>query len=154
MRYSDDLTLPFFTLQLSPQGPAYIGVSQARRAALESAGLQIPNPALVQALIDTGASCTCVDPSILSSLSLTPTGKASVNTPSTGVTPHVADQYDVSLMVPGSLPTQLPLVVPTLPVVCTELHAAQNFHVLIGRDVLGLCLLEYNGLSRIFTVAY
>jgi hypothetical protein len=85
--------MPLFTLQLTAQGPimtAFVGVSGARRAALLAAKQDIPTPVQIRALVDTGASGTCVDPSVLQSLGLTPTGSVQVNTPSTGPTPHNA----------------------------------------------------------------
>lgn len=133
---------------------AFVGVSHAKRTALVAAKQPVPNVAQVLALVDTGASGTCVDPSVLQSLALTPTGSAMVNTPSTGAQPVSADQYDVSIFVPGSDATQAPLVVPNLPVICAELLLAQGFHVLIGRDILSRCLLSYNGTAGQFTLAY
>jgi hypothetical protein len=73
-------------------------------------------------------------------------------TPSTGTTPHMADQYDVSLIIPG--PTGMPLHLPTLGVSCTHLLLAQGFHALIGRDVLAQCVVTYNGTQAWLTVAY
>jgi hypothetical protein len=94
-----------FTLQLDPaNGPVLtvvIGVSVARGDALMTAGQPVPAGISARALIDTGASCTCVDPSILAKLALTPTGTVSVHTPSTGPAAHLAEQYDVSLIIPG-----------------------------------------------------
>lgn len=150
--------MPHFTLQLSKQGPllsAYIGVSQARGAALTAAGQPIPNPIPIQALVDTGASGSCVDPSVLvGALGLTPTGVVSVNTPSTGTQPHTAQQFDVSIAVPGALPTHQALIFHTVPVIASQLVAAQGFQALIGRDILAHCLLNYNGLTGLFTLAY
>ena len=114
----------------------------------------VPNPVQIRGLVDTGASGTCVDPSVLTTLGLSPTGSVTVNTPSTGTQPHVADQYDVSLMIPGAHPTHAPLVVQNLPVMCAELLVPQGFHVLIGRDILSRCLLNYNGPMNLFTLAY
>lgn len=149
--------MPHFSLQILPQGPlltAYIGVSHTRRSALQALNQPVPAVVQMQALVDTGASNTCVDPSILQTLALTPTGVATVNTPSTGNQPHTADQYDVSIFVPGASATHAPLVVPNLPVICAELLQSQGFHALIGRDILALCLLVYNGTGGVFTVAY
>ena len=149
--------MPHFTLQISPQGPillVYIGVSQARQAALAAAGQQIPQPVPIQALIDTGASGTCVDPSVLSMLGLTPTGVVSVNTPSTGNQPHIAQQYDVSLVIPGGLPTHPQLWFANVPVIAAQLLVAQGFQALIGRDILADCLFTYNGQTGQFTLAY
>ena len=149
--------MPHFTLQILPQGPilvAFVGVSHAKRTALLAANQAVPTVVQVHALVDTGASGTCVDPSVLQSLALTPTGSAMVNTPSTGTQPVSADQYDVSIFVPGATATQAPLVVPNLPVICAELLLPQGFHALVGRDILSMCLLSYNGTEGRFTLAY
>jgi hypothetical protein len=106
---------------------------------------RFPAPFKYLLLIDTGASCTCVDPSVLSSLNLTPTGPVTMNTPSTGSTPHTAFQYDVSLFIPGSAANQPPLSLPNIAVAAAELLTAQGFHALIGRDILAHCVLVYNG---------
>jgi hypothetical protein len=149
--------VPHFTLQITQEGAlltAFIGVSQSRRAALQQAGQPVPNAVQVRALVDTGASITAVDPSVLHQLSLAPTGSTTVNTPSTGSQPMVADQYDVSLTVPAAAVHQVPLYVNTLPVICAEILASQGFHALIGRDVLAQCVLSYNGSIGWFTLAY
>jgi hypothetical protein len=134
---------------------AYVGVSQARRTALQAANQAVPAMVQIRALVDTGASGTCVDPSVLvGSLGLSPTGSASVNTPTTGTQPLAADQYDVSILIPGATATHAPLHVLTIPVIAAELLQAQGFHALIGRDVLAECLLFYNGPTNQFTLAY
>jgi hypothetical protein len=83
--------VPYFTRQVAPNGSliviAHIGVSQARQLALAQARRTIPKVVQVQALIDTGASCCCVDPEVITQLALSPTGSSSVNTPTTGNTP-------------------------------------------------------------------
>jgi hypothetical protein len=147
--------VPHFTLQVGPNGPvlpAFVAASQARAAALKAADQSVPAPFPIRALVDTGASCTCVDPSVLEALSLTPTGSVSVNTPSTGATPHTAYQYDVALIIPS--PNGTPLVFQTVPVVSSELLDAQGYHALVGRDILDRCLFVYNGSLGLFTLAY
>ena len=149
--------MPHFTLQLMPDGPmvnAVVLVSMARQTALTAAGVPIPNHVQIRALVDTGASATCIDPSVLQSLGLTPTGSTMVNTPTTGSTPVQIDQYDVSILVPGATAAHTPLIFNNIPVICTELLAAQGFHALIGRDILSQCLLTYNGDLGQFTLAY
>jgi len=86
-------------------------------------------------------------------LSLTPTGKVSLTTPSTGATPHDADQYDVGLILPAATGAP-PLILRTIPVVSSYLLVAQGFHALIGRDILDRCLFVYNGDARLFTLAF
>lgn len=149
--------MPYFTRQAAPNGSliviAMIGVSQARRAALIADGQPVPNAIQIQAMIDTGASCTCIDPSVLNQLSLTPTGSTTVNTPTTGQTPAVADQYDVSVTIYAT-DEQPPLVHHTMPVLKSELLIAQGFHALIGMDVLKGCLLTVDGMNHLFSLAY
>ncbi len=50
--------------------------------------MAIPNPVAVKGLVDTGASCTVIDPTVVQRLGLTPTGSTMILTPSTGSTPH------------------------------------------------------------------
>jgi hypothetical protein len=147
--------VPHFTLPVGPQGPvlnAVVAVSNERRAALVAAGQSAPKPVPITALIDTGASSTCVDPSVLNALSLTPTGIVLLNTPSTGETPHQAEQFDISLII--SAPLGPALMFRTIPVVASELLASQGFHALVGRDILNQCLFSYNGSIKLFTLAY
>jgi hypothetical protein len=109
--------MPFFTLQVSPSGPiaeAFVGVSAGRMAALVQLQQPVPPPQHIRALIDTGASHTCVDPMVLQALGLQPTGQVQVHTPTTAGTPAVVSQYDVGLMIPA--PNGLPFSVPTTPV--------------------------------------
>jgi hypothetical protein len=148
--------VPHFSLQIESGGPilqALVSVSQPRAAALVAAGQSVPLAVPIRALVDTGASCTCVDPSVLAGLSLTPTGKVSLTTPSTGATPHDADQYDVGLILPAAVGAP-PLILRTVPVVSSSLLVAQGFHALIGRDILDRCLFVYNGDARLFTLAF
>ena len=133
---------------------AFINVSMARRDALAAAKQPIPNSVQINALIDTGASGTCVDPSVLGQLAVVPTGRVMVNTPSTGAQPHIADQFDVSIMIPGESKSDQVFFLPNLPVISAELLQQQGFHALIGRDILSMCLFEYNGPARQFTLAY
>ena len=144
-----------FTLQFGGDGPilnAFLGVSAARRAALEAAGQPVPSYVGFRALVDTGASCSCVDPSVIAKLGITPTGTMPVHTPSTGGTPHVLNQYDVSLIIPGPL-NAAPHIVNTLPISETHL-LAQGIEALLGRDILKDCLLTYNGPMGLYTLAF
>ena len=130
-----------------------IGVSQARRNALVAAGQPVPNPVNIQGLIDTGASGTCVDPSVLTALGLTPTGSTMMNTPSTGAQAVPVDTYDVSLIIYATA-QHPPLVHHTVPVMCSELLNVQGIHALIGRDILKGCLLTYDGMAGLFSLAF
>lgn len=148
--------MPHFTIPVGPNGPivkAYIAVSSARRKVLTDAGQPIPAPISVDALLDTGANCTCVDESVLVQLSLTPTGSVDVATPTTGATPAQKDQYDIALIIPDG---GTPLVMETIPVVAADLLVSQGFQVLVGRDILNQCVFVYTGRGgvQIFTLAF
>ena len=129
-----------------------MAVSRVRAQVLTQAKQKVPVPVAVRALIDTGASCTCIDPGVFAKLSLSPTGKTSMITPSTGATPQLADQYDVGLFIVGSA-NEPPLFLPSLPVTASVLQH-QGFEALIGRDILAKCLFTYNGDMGTFTLAF
>jgi hypothetical protein len=146
--------MPHVTLDIERAGPIVrvgVGVSQARRDLLSAAG---QNPPLLQsanALVDTGASSSAIDPSILSPLGLKPVSIAPVHTPSTGDQPAMAYIYDVSIWLVDSR-TQYVLE-KSFPVICTSLKT-QGIDMLLGRDMLGECLLVYDGIDRRFTLAF
>jgi hypothetical protein len=76
-----------------------------------------------------------------------------MNTPSTGATPVPVDTYDISLIIYATA-QHAPLVHHTIPVICSELLAAQGIHALIGRDILKSCLLTYDGMAGLFSLAF
>ncbi|SRR5260370_720101 len=148
--------MPHFTRQLTEQRPiinAILRVTQARADALTAANQTIPQPQRMIALVDTGASCTCVDPAIIQALGLSPTGSTMMLTPSTGAQGHVTDQYDASLMI-YSAPDEVPLDIPVIAVIAADLRSGQGIDALIGRDVLSHCVLWYNGEMGFFTLAF
>ena len=130
-----------------------VGVSAARHQALTAASQPIPAMQNVRALIDTGASGTCIDPMIFEALQLQPTGRTPVLTPSTGTAPVDADTYDVGIFIPGTT-GKIGLAIPNMPAVASVLFLAQGFHALVGRDILKQCVLTYNGAIDLFTLAY
>jgi len=130
-----------------------IGPSGPRLLALVAAKRPVPTMVQIRALIDTGATCTCVDPSVLKQIGSTPTGKALVHTPTTAGVPQQVDQHDISLAIPGATPSTPPLAVPTL-AVTEHVLAVQGIQALIGRDVLSACLLTYNGSMNLVTLCY
>jgi predicted aspartyl protease len=118
-----------------------ICVSDPRQEALKKAGRPVPIPISVRALVDTGASCTCIDPAIIKRLGLSPIGKTQVHTPSTQGTAHGCNTYDASLVIRGQSGN---LSIGTLAVVETGLNY-QGFDAILGRNVLSRCMLFYNG---------
>lgn len=149
--------MPHFTLTFSQGAPMItlaVTVSAARRDALVAAGQPIPAIQQVRGLIDTGASHTCIGPSVFQALGIQPTGSVPMLTPSTGNTPMSADTYDVSIVIPSNNPQHLPFIKQNMQVSASELLVAQGFHALVGRDILSHCVLTYNGSTNLFTLAY
>lgn len=149
--------MALFTQSNDPAGggpivTAVVAVSEARVKALAAANQTIPPPQTVQALLDTGASGTCIDPTVLQALSLQPTGSTQVLTPSSGPSGATKNQYDVGLLIPGGT-NQPPLIKTTIPVIESDLKV-QGIQALIGRDVLSECVLIYNGRAGFFTLAF
>lgn len=146
--------MPHLTAPLTANGPIVllaVMVSQQREAAMRVAKMPIPQPAIGPALIDTGASCTSVDTSVIAQLGIPPTGSVPIVTPSTGNTPHLCRQFDVGIGIFLG-PNQAHFRV-TLPVLECDL-SKQGIKALIGRDVLGEALMVYNGKAATVTLSF
>jgi predicted aspartyl protease len=129
-----------------------IGVSISRAQALTDDGQKVPKLKRVRALIDTGASSTCLDPLVFAELGLQPTGTIPILTPSTGAVPVEASTYDVSIVIPAGAPPHL--LIETIAVSACELFGPQGIHALLGRDILQRCLLVFNAGAGTFSFAY
>jgi hypothetical protein len=128
-----------------------IGVSTPRSQALSAAGQPVPAPIVVTGLIDTGASCTSIDASILKNLAIPSTGTTPVHTPSTSATaPHVANLFDISLLLVHPL---IRRSFNAMPVTESQL-IHQGIQALIGRDVLSYCLFTYDGAGQNFCLGF
>lgn len=127
-----------------------VGVSDPKRLALTAAKQPIPNPVPIRALIDTGASCTCLDPLVVQQLGLVPTGTTPMLTPTTGPNPVNCNQYDVLLAL---IHPMLHYTFHALPVVESQV-VHQGFHLLLGRDVLNGCHLTYQGHAQTFSLCF
>lgn len=139
--------MPHLNGQITPWGPllnVLVGVSAPRQIALTQANQPVPAPVAARLVVDTGASLTVVDATILAQLGLTPRGTQAIHTPSTKGVPHEANQFDISLFIPGLTPGQLAHFVPALPVIDGDLKP-QGIDGLLGRDVLATCRLTYFG---------
>lgn len=146
--------MPHLTLSVDQRGPMMLvglGVSESMRHALNRAGKTLPQLQPANALIDTGASCSVVDPEVIKPLGLNPTSYASVHTPSTGGNAAQQPVYDISIWLFHAQSQHV--VDRSFPVCCANLRA-QGIDMLLGRDVLGDCLLVYDGPSGQFSIAF
>jgi hypothetical protein len=147
--------MPHFTLSHGPPGPiidVFVGVSLPRYNALLKAGQIPPEPKLIKALVDTGASHTAIDPTVIASFDLQSRRIAKTLTPSTGTTPHKCLTYDISIHIPlGSV--QSVHALPAWEVSCVELKH-QGFDMLLGRDILADAILVFNGKISMFSMAF
>jgi len=119
---------------------------------MKKAGIAIPPPVIVRCLIDTGASGTCVDTSVIAKLGLLPSGTVNVHTPSTGATPCVKNQFDVGIgIVMDNGQIHLPGMI--IPVIESDLKS-QGIEALLGRNILEQGILIYDGRRRLLTLAF
>lgn len=117
------------------------------------AGQEPPAPFVGHALIDTGATDSCIHPVVTAHLGLEPRGTALVHTPSTGGDPHRVTLVDLSIfLIPSGEGT--PLDLPSVSAMETELLRTQGIHALIGQDVLARCVLEHDGPQQRFTLSW
>ena len=121
-----------------------------RVAWLKSQGRVFPSPVSVRGLIDTGASCSCIDVGVVTRLGLDPSGSASVHTPSAMGVAIQKLTYDASIILGDGKPHPRSYL---LDLIETEL-AGQGFELLIGRDILARCVLHYDGPNGIFELTF
>lgn len=128
-----------------------VGVSGPRAAALTAARQPIPAPVPITGLIDTGASCTSIDVSVLRQLAIPSSGQTQIHTPSTqaGV-PHYANLYDISIVL---VHPSISRTFSAVPVTESQL-IHQGIQALIGRDILACCIFTYDGSAQNFCLGF
>lgn len=126
--------------------------SWPRQQALKASGAILPAHTSGTFLVDTGASNTVIDTTIIAPLGLTPTGAVMCHTPSTGQVAQAFNQFDVMIVIPGPGTSQA-WIIEALPVMESD-FSAQGIQGLIGRDMLDRALLIYNGPANHFSIAY
>lgn len=147
--------MPHFTRRIEGNGPLLniqLAVTAPRANAQVASGIEVPQPISVVGLVDTGASSTGIDRTVVERLRLEPTGEMSVLTPSTGDNPTNVEQYDISVLI-YSAADEIPMSVPILAVAEIDIKN-QGFDMLIGRDILSSCVLVYNDTTGLYTLAF
>ncbi|MBI3576010.1 MAG: retropepsin-like domain-containing protein [Gammaproteobacteria bacterium] len=128
------------SIALAGRGPCVqvqVGVAQLIAQQLLQQGKVVPQPAPGLALIDTGASTTCIDDAVAQALGLPVTNVVQVASASHASTPQNVHPAQIEFI-------GLPLAIAAPNAIVAPL-AAQGLIALIGRDVLQHCTLFYNG---------
>jgi len=132
-------------VQRGPVIPVVIAPDQAFAVALQTAGKTIPQSVTGLALVDTGATTTCIDATVAQQMGLAPSGTAKLSSASHQVTDCLT--YPVQLLFPAwNLALQAPKAMGVT-------IANQGIIVLVGRDLLQNCVFVYNGADGSFTLA-
>ena len=109
------------------------------------AGGEVPEPITGLALIDTGATLTCVDETAARQVGAPVIDVTKMS--STSDTDVDANVYPISFLLTG-----LPTMLNTHRAIGADLQA-HDLILLIGRDLLQFCTLHYNGPNGAFTLA-
>lgn len=135
-------------IALAQRGPILqvnLSVNQAVAEQIREAGGELPAPISGIALIDTGASVTCIDDAAATQLRLPVIDVATMTSAS-----HASSQRNV-------YPVQIEVVGLSMNINAPRAMGAelrpQGLVVLIGRDLLRHCHLVYNGTSGTFTLS-
>ena len=133
---------------LSQRGPCIqvtVGIARSMATQLLQQGQILPQPISGLALIDTGASATCIDEAVAQQLQLPVVDTVMMASASHASTPQ--NVYPIQIEVVG-----LPFIIDAPRAIGAALDN-QELLLLIGRDVLQQCTLFYNGVTGEITLA-
>jgi hypothetical protein len=139
--------------RIEAQGPFLMATAMASHqhvSLLKQANRPAPPPITIRGLIDTGASCSAIDSTIVVGLGLIQTGRSLLHTPTTGSAYVERDQYDVSLLL-GSQPGEVKSF--TVGALRSD-FVSEGFEAVIGWDILKYCVLTCHGPSMTFRLTY
>jgi predicted aspartyl protease len=135
-------------LALTQRGPVVqvtVSIGQAIAQQILQQGGTLPPPVSGLALIDTGATSTCVDDAAAQQLQLPAIDVVTIASASHSSTEQ--NVYPISVEVVG-----LPIAINAPRAIGAPLQP-QGLLVLIGRDLLQHCVLVYNGISGSFSLS-
>lgn len=124
--------------------PVRVGVGQAAEAALRRAGRAPPAAQAVTAMVDIGAGRSLIRVGLAKKLVLTPVGTVEIDTPSS--TDLEAAEYFVRFWLSDSFALESTALEAPLP--------GHDLGALLGRDVLALARLEYDGPGQEYTLTF
>ncbi len=147
--------MPTVTLRIDHTGQPvvnfYVAVGLAKSDILREREMSLPGSRLVRALVDTGASKTVIEERILTELGLSPLAEEDVHTASSGKVPVQFKVYAVEISLAEEVTGT---IVRDLPVLAVEDLGGLGVQMLLGRDVLSLLVLNYNGPEREFRLEF
>jgi len=124
-----------------------ISVSFPQLQKLQQMGSPIPKAVETVALIDTGASISCISPELANAARLVQRGVVLIS----GV--GAEEQMSAPTYDAGMRFTSMNVMIPAIPLVGVKL-AGQRIGCLIGRDLLSQGILIYHGKPGLFTLAF
>jgi predicted aspartyl protease len=139
-----DVTPPQILIHEGPVVSVNVGVPSDLADKWRNMGLEIPEPVSGNALIDTGATTTCIDDDVAKQLGL-PTVDVAQMSSASGQSEQPV--YPVQLDI-----THSELVIESSKSIGADLED-QGLVALIGRDTLSQCTLHYNGVTGDFTLS-
>jgi hypothetical protein len=147
--------MPIITGTITDHGAVIavrVGVSRNREIILRQQRARIPQPLTVSAQIDTGSFVTAFPQSVFDQLGIAPFTRIAVQTPSTKTgEPHYCDQFDVSVdLVSGMTVHRLPSV----KAIAVDEFDEHELGAIIGRDILQICMFQYDGRGRQFSLVF
>lgn len=111
----------------------------------------LPQPKTGLALIDTGATHTCVDDDIISQLGVNPIGRTKIHG-SAGA--HEVNIFPAHLRFPAIPNFEIDFTATLGVNIQAQQVNNQSIIALLGRDVLLKCVFVYNGSLGIYTLAF
>lgn len=141
---------PHVLAQIGPLLQVEVSVPTALERHLTAQNQPVPPPVTGWALLDTGATRSCVDQSTIARLGVNPIGTTTTGTAGGRVQQYL---YPAKFRFPGE-----GLEIEFSSVVGVDLAgqsiASRDLIVLVGRDVLSRCVLIYNGPGGFFTLTF
>lgn len=134
-------------IALQQRGPVIqvsVGLDQGMVKALVQQGRPIPETRSGLALIDTGASVTCIDERIAQELNLPVVDVGKMMSASHSA--HPSNIYPISLTMPQGVSFSAPRAMGAN-------LAPQGLVAIIGRDILAVCTMFYNGIAGQITLS-
>lgn len=129
--------------------PVFVGLSMPDHAKAAAAGLPIPNPIVLTAVLDTGANVSAVSPAVVRQLGLLPVRLQANQTASALVRVRL---FEVSVGLATGPGIPVPVLLSPQLLVTELLTPNVNFDVIFGLDLLLGCQLFIDGPARTCTL--